>query len=227
MMHFTHKQRGFTLLETAIVLMIVSLITSAIWVAGDRVWNNYRVYRTEQQMIQVVNKMRDYYGLAYSSWPGVWVAGTDITTGTPGGLPSLDTLGLLPAEMRRNSALAPGDATEVIDHAINNSHGGGSFHVLTETNPTGAGRKNAFRIELQGLTTTPCTNLLMAAPLTSDTIGFVRVGTVNGAGPVGGPMIIYKGVSQTPGLTLPLTASVASTWCNGATEVDFDYTLQN
>jgi hypothetical protein len=130
-------------------------------------------------------------------------------------LPNTD---IFPSEMRRDPTKAPGGT--VIDHAINNSHALGSFHVLVETNAS-TGKFDAFRLQLQGLSPANCVNLLMTAPMTSDVIGFVKVGT--NAVVAGNPATITKGTAA----ILPMTSATANTWCAGATEVDFDFALHN
>ena len=37
------------------------MILSTIWVAAQNAWENYRVYRTNQQLIKVVQNIREYY----------------------------------------------------------------------------------------------------------------------------------------------------------------------
>lgn len=223
---YKRLRRGFTLTELAIVMMIVSLIMGAIWVAGDRVLNNYRAYRVNQQVALVVQNIRDYYGSTIQTWPAGWA---NITTTLDSLLPATN---IFPTEMRRNPNALPG-ATP-IDHAINNNITGGggvatngSFAVLAINDPN-SGRFNAFRIQLFGLSQANCINLLMTAPLTSDVIGFVQVGTNNMA--AGRSATIVKGVAPTPpnpANTLPMRLATATAWCNGATEVDFDFTLAN
>lgn len=53
--------RGFTLTEAAIVLGIVGLILGAIWVAAASVYNNLRVSRTSEQILQIAQNVRSIY----------------------------------------------------------------------------------------------------------------------------------------------------------------------
>lgn len=53
--------RGFTLTEAAIVLGIVGLILSAIWVAAGSVYNNYRVGKSSEQLLTMVQSMRSVH----------------------------------------------------------------------------------------------------------------------------------------------------------------------
>lgn len=52
---------GFTLTEAAIVLGIVGLILGAIWVAATSVYNNIRVKRTSEQLLQIVQSIRSMH----------------------------------------------------------------------------------------------------------------------------------------------------------------------
>lgn len=53
--------RGFTLTEAAIVLGIVGLILSAIWVAAGSVYANYRVGKTAEQLLSIVQSVRSLH----------------------------------------------------------------------------------------------------------------------------------------------------------------------
>jgi len=208
-------RRGFTLTELAIVMMIVSLLMAAIWVAGDRVLNNYRAYRVNQQVALVAQNIRDYYGTTIQLWTSQgFVANQNITGNLDSLLPGTN---IFPSEMRRL-----GGAT-VIDHAINNNIAGGSLAVLAINDPN-SGRFNAFRLQLFGLSLSDCIKLLMGAPLSSDVIGFVRVGTGNMAAATSSRVI--KGVAVAANVT-PMLITTARNWCNASTEVDFDFTLAN
>lgn len=57
----SRRLRGFTLTEAAIVLGIVGLILSAIWVAAGSVYNNYRVGKTSEQLLTIVQSMRSMH----------------------------------------------------------------------------------------------------------------------------------------------------------------------
>ena len=104
MMQPLHKPRrssarGFTLTELALVLFIVSAVVGAIWVAGQHVWDNYRVYRVFQQTMSSVQGIRDKYGNTLNVW--AFAADSDQTS-------TFDAIGILPVEMRRTPGSAPG-----------------------------------------------------------------------------------------------------------------------
>lgn len=242
------SRHGFTLTELAIVLIVVAIVIGAIWVAGQMVWNNYRVYRVNQQVMTVLQNVRDYYGTSMQALP--FAAGTEITV-------NLDGLGLIPAEMRRSPSTAPGTAPDPIDHAINNDwpayngYSAGSFHVIAETNAAaGSATVNVIRIALEGLTQGPCMKLLMNAPVTDvATVGLVQLGTGSmmaaaaGSMPLAMPIgntfnllpsstvITYGGAGGLTTTATQITSKLAQTWCTDATgntnEVDFDFKLHN
>lgn len=207
---FSQKnQSGFTLTEVAIVLLLVAGVVSAIWVAADKVWANYRVYRVLQQVTSVVQNTRDYYNNRNQLAPAVNTPITTVLDGLDNGR------GIFPQEMRRNPA---GGAGGAIDHAINNTVGGGSF--IVQVGPV----QTAFRVRLLGLTSGPCTKLLMSLPLGDPQMGISRVGTANMANTAA---FDYQGNTATAGVS-PMTVGVATGWCNAAgsgNEVDIDFNL--
>ncbi|MDP9127852.1 MAG: hypothetical protein M3N08_06310, partial [Pseudomonadota bacterium] len=117
-----------------------------------------------------------------------------------------------PPEMRRNPA---GGAGGAIDHPLNGTLAGGSFHIEGGACPGGA-TISCFRMRLEGLTNAPCIGLLMAVPVNDADLGIVRVGV--------GDMAL-----STTTLSPGLPAATAETWCQvGANnEVDWDFKLRN
>lgn len=213
----SQRRRGFTLTEAALVLLVVGTVISAMWVAAEHVWSKNRVYRTTQQIANTVENIRERYGKTLMSWPALtWPSGTDVTS-------TFDTQGLIPFEMRRDPYAAPGSSA--IDHALNDTQTGGSFHVLTITNPM-TGQLSAFRIQLLGVGTSSCINLLVSAPLSDSQIGYVQVGTQA----MTFSNLINNGNASGTSYAEVLTANTAQTWCNSATnknEVDFDFLLHS
>lgn len=212
------NRRGFTLLELTIILLMTGIVAAAIWVAVDHVWTNYRLYRVNQQILKTAQNIRDYYETTIQTWatPG-FAANQNITAALDGLLPNVD---IFPPEMRRSPTAAGG--ASAIDHAMNGNFAGGSFAVLAVTNAaTGGVRLDAFEFQLRGLNRQQCIGLLMSAPLTSDTLGFTRVST-----DAGGNCVIVKGICGAPNVT-PMLLATAQNWCNGATQVNFDFALHN
>ena len=215
------KRKGFTLLELAIVLLAASAVIGALWVAGQAVWDNYRVYRVNQQITTAVQSIRDNYGNTFQTWDKhipTWAPPLDITK-------PLDALSLLPVEMRRNPYAPLGPGLTEMDHVINNDVVGGSFHVFTEVDPNTLSL-NAFRIQLLGLTSGPCAKLLMTLPLTDETIGVVRIAAPPTAAYVTN---VLNGVGVTAGI-LPMNITTAKTWCSypgNTNEIDIDFKLHS
>lgn len=217
------SQGGFTLTELAIVLLLVGLVISAVWVAADKVWDNYRVYRTLQQTTSVVQNIRDY---AMNLPNGAWtqVAGTDITAFLDG----LNGVNIFPVEMRRTPSAVP-PATSFIDHPLNNRMANGSLAVEAQNSAFGV--KTAFRIRFKGLTTDPCVRLLTSIPLTDPRLGIVRIGTQNMLNAAtNATLTINNGfVTTVTGGVLPMLPSTARNWCNAVNgnEVDLDFLIRN
>jgi len=253
----THARRGFTLTEMSIVLLAASAIIGAVWVAGQHVWDNFRITRANQQIMKVVQSVRDYYGPSGQSFPiAAATFGGSCTIPASGDFTcAADYFNLIPQEMRRNAAAAPGGTA--IDHAINNSFGGaaaptwGSFHVFNVTCPanTGVG-SNCFALAIQGLQQTPCVRLLLSAPFTDTSIGIIQVGTqgTSGVPPVTTAITYNAGGTYAGGnfwrtntgtwaapawinFTLPLSSTTAATWCApsllATSEVDLVFKLRN
>ena len=59
------QKKGFTLIEAAIVMAIVGLVVGGIWVAASAVQANFRKSNTSQNLLVIVQNMRQlYYGQA-------------------------------------------------------------------------------------------------------------------------------------------------------------------
>lgn len=202
------RRRGFTLTELAFVLVIVCLLLGAIWVAGQSVWDNYRVYLANEQMAKVTQNIREYYMNAQTL-----PAGTLTTT--------LDGLGLFPVEMRRNPDAALG--ATVIDNPFDSSAAGGSFVVDGIACVTNAASP-CFRVQMLNLTQEICIKLLTFVPANNTDLGIVQVGVQAG----GTTVAMATGVASPASLFI--AAGTAEGWCNqpGATnEVDWDFKLRN
>ncbi len=213
--NFELHRRGFTLIELAIVLLVASIVVASIWAAASGVWTNYEFYRVNQQVMTVVQNVRNYYqGAAQikDAAGAVYPNGTAISS-------YLDGLGLIPLEMRRNPTVAPGSGTDYLDHALNNRFalGTGSFFVYAEANGT------EFRVELQGLNPGTCITLLTKQPLTPD-LGIVGAGTQTGY------TTINVNGTAADGTTLPINSVAAAEACSDvdATNIVYwDFTLHD
>ncbi len=220
-----HDRRGFSLMETAIVMGLAGFVVTAIWVAGARAWENYRIYRVTQQITTVISNVRDAF-VSTRNWTPLGAAWTnaDITK-----LLDDPNRNLLPVDMRRHAG-SPG-ATE-IDHALNGSVVGGSFRVSTPVNPLaatlGGGGYTSFRVALMGLSRSACIKLLAHMPLNDPQIGIVRI-NVTPSGAVGMINGYANGQPQWS-VSVPILPDVATVWCAGTAndnEIDIDFRLHN
>jgi hypothetical protein len=156
------KNRGFTLTELAIVLLGVSLVLGAVWVAGKRVWGNYQLYRTTQELLAVVQNIRDYYSNA-QQLPNEG----ELTT-------QIDTLRLFPEEMRRGDP-STDYGNSAIDHPFNGTFNApgppnlGSFRV---TGVEVGVLRSRFRVHLRGVSSQACQRIILnTVPLGDASIG--------------------------------------------------------
>ena len=204
--HRTTRQRGFTLLEQALALLVAATVIGGIWSVAEMVWDNYRIGRLNQQIISTVQNVRDYYSAINQLPTG---AANDITT-------ILDGLQLIPVEMRRNSAACAG----CIDHALNNSLAGGSFHVLSVVNAN-TGKLDVFRIQALGLSQVLCQQALMREPVLMTELAVVQLGTALASTTIDS---LGKG-----SVSLPLSAKTAASWCatGNTNAVYWDFNLRN
>lgn len=203
-------RRAFTLLEMAIVLGIAGVIFSGVWVAATAFWRNHQRTSTINQVMQIVQNVRDYYGpsAGVNVWPG---AGTDMTN-------TINGLHLVPMEMR----VTPTSDTSLLNHQLGTVAGGGS--LLLESQGTAP---MILRVRLRGLAKDDCINLLLRMPVLSPEVGMKRIGTSTG-----NTTIDLVTNFNTPGgaVTLPLTFTQANAWCNLAgktNEVRFDFGVRN
>jgi hypothetical protein len=234
---------GFTLVEIAIVLVVAGLVISAVWVASETVWQNYRLSVVGQQIILTVQNIRASYTDALSL-PGA--AGTDLTE-------TFDGINIFPIEMRRcpmagscNAGFAGGAGASPIDHAFDNTAATGSFHVFNLNS-----KPPSFRLQMLNVSEASCIKFLMQEPLEDVTLGAIGVGTGMGAKTAMGKAgtdsacINYQGLATNGGgancspaggtnIPLPLMPATLTQglnpWCVPAVgkttvEVDIDFNL--
>lgn len=193
------RRKALSLTELAIVLCGVGIVGGAIWTMASIVWNDYRLRRMNEQMFEVVQNIRTYYG----PMGGIY---QNSVTRTPVPGPTItavlddDTRRLIPIEMRRNRNVAGG----AIDHAFS-TIAAGSFRVVTENAGT------QFRVRLLGLSRSACMKTLMQMPVLSPEVGAVRIGTDDASG-FFTPININN--MAAPGtVPLPINATTAAAWC--------------
>lgn len=208
----TRLQKGFSLIETAIALLIAGLIMAAVWVAGQKAMQNYRIYRTTQQIGTVVQNMRDFFANTQnfsSAWGGT----------TPQVMAKLDGLGIFPADMRRDPTLALGDSNVRIDHAMFNvkyygsgSGATGAFVIDPQVND------DYFRVRIKNLDIPECMQMLLRIPIMDGEMGIRRIGTSN------------MGNNWSEPFSVAVDATTARNWCSntqGDNEVDIEFYLRS
>jgi hypothetical protein len=229
----TATRYGFTLTEMAIVLLCVSFVVGAIWMAADKVWENYHLYRALQQANTVIQNIRDHYSACQVLPPDPKCGGTTppLAAGSDQ-TAAMDVLAIFPAEMRRNPAAGPG--LSAIDHPFNNNVVSGTFHILSLPCAFNPGFPLApglrcFRMQFIGLSQSACIKMLMGAPITTAE-GIVQIGVNLGGSVVMSNQDIINGISGTT--LLPLTIGAALPLCGnagalGTNDVYWDLKLHN
>lgn len=207
---------GFTLVELAIALAVMSLVMAGVWSVVNTVWNNYKVHKMQQQVLTVVQNVRDYFmnkGVVTVVGGNACSSNADIT-----GALDHDSRRLIPIEMRRT----PSTSGNAINHALAKLGSGsdsGSFRVECLNNGSG------FRIRLLGLRQDQCMRLLLEFPVMTPEIGVNQIWSSGGG---------YQTVDPTNLITantlFPINGPTAVSWCSQAgvnNEVRFDFKLRN
>jgi len=202
------RSRGLTLTELAIVLGAMGLVMAAVWSVVGVVWSSYQNQRMSQQVVSVVQNVRNYYmnmGRINCS------TGDSITA-----LLDDDDRRLIPTEMRAT----PDVAGNGINHAmatLGASESAGSFRAFCLDNGGG------FRISLDGLKKEDCIRLLMQFPVLTPEMGIRNV-----VRPGGTIVPVNLLDTDSPATGFPMTIITANNWCNATTnEVSFDFKLRN
>lgn len=98
-------QRGFTLVELAIVLAIIGIVIAGIWAAAATVSRRNREAKATQYLLQIVQNVRSLYAKQQDN--------TDLT------IQNLITAGAIPSEMVTSptTAVTPWDTAVTVDTA--------------------------------------------------------------------------------------------------------------
>ena len=203
----------------AIVLGVAGMILGAIWTAGTNVTANARINRLNLQIMNVVQNVRQYYGVrgilpANAACNGT----TDITCIVDSLNPAAlnPPIGLIPVEMRTVQK----NAGSTINHAAA-ILGTGSFHIFAQTGA--GGPRTVLRVQLLGLTKPDCIKLLMQFPALMPEVGVARIANASTSTTINLMNIAAPG---TPNI-LPFTGPTALSWCNlsANNEIDIDFNL--
>ena len=154
------NQRGFTLIEIAIVLTIVGLVIGGIWLAASTVYNNRKKTQLGQDAVQIVQNVRNLY------------AGQSASTANSITTAAAITAGAIPSNL-----ILAGNATATT------AFGGGSLTTVTSPNA------NQFVITMSGIPQDACIEML-SGRLAQTAQGARRIGlvTVNGVGQAAFPI---------------------------------------
>lgn len=206
-----NRHAGFTLIEVAVVLALVSVLMGAIWGAAANIWSSSRGNQMQTQIITVVQNMRDHFG-PMGRLLGCPSAGLSDYTAVVDD----DDRQLIPLDMRSLSTTEG----RAINHALGARTGvanAGSFRINC-LNP------RSFRISVRDLNREHCIKLLRQFPVLSVEMGITRM-----AGPNGNVNVNARNISSPATVPLPLRVAMANTWCSSVTnnEVSFDFKLSN
>jgi len=168
--HYCRSKRGFTLTEMAILFGVVGLVLGGVWVAAAHVWHEARTKTAIEEMVTVVQNMRDYFGTMGS----LEIA----PVGNCTNFMDNDDRKLVPVRMRKNPSMAGSGFV----HAL-----GGDFQILCPDN-------YSFSIRLQSVSRDSCIKFLTTFPLLSPAMGVKEILT-NGTSR---KIINVSSVSNTP-----------------------------
>lgn len=177
--------KGFNLIEAAIVLGIVGLVVGGIWVAATSVYANLRAKKATDELLSIVQSVRALYSTSTSTNLG---AAVDMTqqVGQANALPG-DVLTTAP------NAVAAGGAN------VTNPWGGG----LAVTNFNAAG--TIFQVTYSNVPSAACLDFVMRNAGASHDVGMSgisgAVATAFGAA-VGVPAAIAQALTPGVGITL-------------------------
>jgi type II secretory pathway pseudopilin PulG len=110
------NQKGFTLIELAIILTIVGLVIGGIWIAASTVMNNMKKKDLGEGTIQLVQNLRNLY------------TGQASATGLSN--TSADAAGAFPASWRRTTT---GGALQSVQHPVTPRSIGATTNTVTVT----------------------------------------------------------------------------------------------
>ena len=182
------SRRGFSLTELAIVLAGVGLVLAVIWTASTSVWHDYRRHKFVEQMVTLIQNVRDHYG-PIGHLPGA--DGDDM-------VPELINRSLVPQEMVKSN-------TEVVTAL------GEGLILFRRAGPT-SGSSDIIAMEAH-LEPADCTKVLMMLPVLSPEMGVSYLAADNGS-----VNIDLKNISDPGGgISLPLDLNTAVTWCDTST----------
>ncbi len=189
-------QKGFNLIEAAIVLGIVGLVVGGIWVAATSVYANLRSKTATDQLLKIAQGVRALY--ATSSTVG-GANGGDLT-------PSMAQANVLPSDVLTG---APSAATAA--NTVN--PWGGNIGIYGAPNSNGTAVAG-FSIVFTNIPAAACTDFVMRnLGVGRDSGLFDAIGAAGGASAYAAPPGTIALVAGTP---LPLATATGANMCNSA-----------
>lgn len=195
------NNKGFTLIEIAIVLTIVGLIIGGIWLAASTVFTNNKTQLLSKDMLQVIQNTKTLFA-------GQGANGT--ATGTTQS--TLVAAGVFPPDMVSSAGTA---AAPIIIHpfssnATTNSFGASAVNSQQLLYVIGAANPN-------GIPPQACVSLLttLGSLNNMQKLGIVALGAGTGAA-IAANAAGAAATDLTTGGTVAVTAAAASNACTGA-----------
>lgn len=207
------RQNAFTLMETAIVLVVVGIIFTGIWVFAGRAWNTTKLQDAAATIATTVANVRSYYG----GQAGVPNLGYQTLTS------QLIGANVIPSSVVRSVACSGGSCADNPTTNVGTIDPNGSFRVCnwilgTSTSCTVAAPgavSSFFGVNLTALTRSSCISLVQALSGSSGPSGLTEV-NINGTNLFANGKPIQ-----------PVTATDATTNCtsvaDGSVNVTFVY----
>jgi len=207
----TMPRAGFTLIEAAIALGVMALLLGAIWVAAGAVWSNYQTFRLNQQILSIVENVRNHYE------PMGRRGACPANGGLPFYLPQcnnaivstdLIAASLIPVEMLGPAGCVANDTCNEINHGLRRRTNPGSLVLRSDASG------NILRMFLFELPKRICVKLLTQLPvLTPEArIRAIAIGAITAnidTSPAGFSTPIVEGANTHTRIDVP----TASSWC--------------
>lgn len=148
------RQKGFSLIEAAIVLGLIGLVIGGIWVAAASARAGTQASQFQQQTLNLVKNVRDYY--AAQALPAAATV-----TGTLAGK------GIFPSDMCPANCVSA--AAAATPYTVRNAYGGSTAVVI----PNVTTYPNQFTVTYQSIDEKGCVELAMRLSARSAEVGLV------------------------------------------------------
>lgn len=200
------------MIEMAIVLASIGLLTTGVWAVVSVVWHEYKFRNLVEHVHTIATNIQGYYG------PVGRIINPATGTPFPNGTiitPTLnnDQLRLIPVELRANPTVAGGP----VNHDLRRT-AAGTLSVLSVRNG------QAFRVRLFNLEKGDCEKFLMQFPILIPEIGVERIATQAQFA-----VVNPRNFAAPSTIPLPMTLATANLWCAANTPTNrlmYDFKVQ-